>query len=60
MRSVFNDAYAILCSDFLFKSICCGYLFELPRLETTSRGNSNEYHNICFYKEFDKSTLAVI
>ena len=31
MRSVFNDAYAIL-SDFLYKNICYVYLFELPRL----------------------------
>ena len=32
MRSVFNVAYAILFSDFLYKSICCEYLFELPQL----------------------------
>ena len=32
MMSVFNDAYVILFSDFLYKSICCGYSFELPRL----------------------------
>ena len=31
MRSTFNDAYAILFSGFLYKSICCGYSFELPR-----------------------------
>ena len=29
MRSVFNDAYAILFSDFLYKSMCCVYSFEL-------------------------------
>ena len=51
MMSVFNDAYVILFSDFLYKSICCGYSFELPRLATD---------NIFFYKEVDKSTLAVI
>ena len=43
MRSVFNDAYAILFSDFLYKSICCGYSFEL-------RGNSNEYPQHVFKK----------
>ena len=32
MRRVFNDAYVILFSDFLYKSICFGYLFELPQL----------------------------
>ena len=33
MMSVFNDAYAILSSDFLliYKSICCAYSFELPQ-----------------------------
>ena len=30
MRSVFNDAYALLFSDFTYKNICCGYSFELP------------------------------
>ena len=32
MSSAFNDAYTIIISDFLYKSICCGYFFELPRL----------------------------
>ena len=32
MRSVFNDAYAILFSDFLVKGIYGGYSFELPQL----------------------------
>ena len=50
MRSVFNDAYAILFSDFLYKSICCWYSFEF---QTST-------DNIYFYKEVDKSTLAVI
>ena len=72
MRSVFNDAYAILFSDFLYKSICCqysfelprfyksiccGYSFELPRLVEAIQMSTN---NIYFYKEVDKSTLAVI
>ena len=57
MRSVFNDAYAILFSDFLYKSICCGYSFELPRLVGAIQTSTD---NIYFYKEVDKSTLAVI
>ena len=45
--SVFNDALAISFSEFLYKSICCGYLFELPRL-------------VCPQHVFiDKSTLTV-
>ena len=31
MRSLLNDAYAILFSYFLYKNICCGYSFELPQ-----------------------------
>ena len=31
MRSAFNDTYAILFSDFLYKNIRCGYSFELPQ-----------------------------
>ena len=57
MRSVFNDAYAILFSDFLYKSICCWYSFELPRLVEAIQTSTD---NIYFYKEVDKSTLAVI
>ena len=59
MRSVFNDAYAILFSFFLYRSICCGYSFELPRLVEAIQRST---HNICFffYKEVDKSTLVVI
>ena len=53
MRSSFN-VYAILFSDFLYKSICCGYSFELPRLVEAIQMST---HNICFYKEEDKSTL---
>ena len=32
MGSVFNEAFEILISDFLYKIICSGYSFELPRL----------------------------
>ena len=52
MKGVFNDTYAILFSDFLYKSICCGYSFELPR--------QVEAIQICFYKVVDKSTLTVM
>ena len=48
MKSVLNDAYAILFSDFLYKSICCGYLFELPRLVEAIQTST---HNICFVKK---------
>ena len=54
---VLNDAFAILFSDFLYNNICCGYLFELPRLVEAIQMSS---HNICFYKEVDKDTLTVI
>ena len=57
MSSVLNDAYAILFSDFLYKSIHCGYSFELPRLVKASQMSS---YIICFYNEVDKSTLTVI
>ena len=56
MKSVFHDAYAILFSDFLYKSICCGYWFEFKRVPTTQTST----HNVCFCKEVDKSTMAVI
>ena len=60
MMSVFNDAYAISFSDFLDKNICCNscwYSFELPGLVEAIQTST---HNICFYKEVGKSTLAVI
>ena len=38
MGSVLNDAFAILFSDFLYKT-CCGYSFELPRLVDKSALN---------------------
>ena len=56
MRSVFNDAYAMLFS--VYRIICCGYSFELPRLVEAIQMST---HNIClFHKEVDKSTLVVI
>ena len=44
-------------SDFLHKSIYCWYSFELPRLVEAIQMSTNI---ICFYKEADKSTQAVI
>ena len=52
-----NDAFAILFSDFLYENTCCGYSFELPRLVEAIQMSS---HNICLYKEVDKSTLTII
>ena len=38
-------------SDFLYKSICCGYSFELHRqVDAIQMGT----HNICLYKKVDK------
>ena len=38
-------------SDFLYKSICCGYLFELhQQVDAIQIGT----HSICLYKEVDK------
>ena len=45
------------CSDFLYKSICCWYSFELPQLVEAIQMSTN---NIPFCKEVDKSTLVVI
>ena len=33
MRSIFNHAYATLFSDFLYKSVCCGYSFDFVCVE---------------------------
>ena len=57
MKGVFNDTYALSFFDFLYKSICCGYSFELPGLVEAIQMST---HNICFYKEVDKSTLTVM
>ena len=55
MRSPFNDAYAILFSDFLYKNICCGYSFELPQ---GSKAIQMSTHNICFNKELSWSLMT--
>ena len=35
----------------------CGYSFELPRLVEAIQMST---HNVCFYKEVDKSALVVV
>ena len=43
--------FMIFFSDFLYKSICCGYSFELHRqIDAIQMGT----HNISLYKEVDK------
>ena len=44
-------------SDFLYKGICCRYSFELPRQVEAIQMST---YNICFYKEVDKSKMAVL
>ena len=49
-----NDAnvmFVCFFPDFLYKSICCGYSFELHRQVDAIQMGS---HNICLYKEVDK------
>ena len=41
--------------DFIYKSICFGYSFELPQLVEAIQVSM---HNICIYKEVDKSTVC--
>ena len=62
-KALSNNAYAMFCmfffSDFLYKSIHCGYSIELhQQVDAIQMGT----HNICLYKEVDKNknTLAVI
>ena len=59
-KDLSNDAYAMflwVCfSEFLYKSICCGYSFELHwQVDAIQMGT----HNICFYKEVDKKYTGV-
>ena len=56
-----NDAYAMaLCFlfyDFFYKSICCGYSFELHRqVDAIQMGT----HNICRLKKWTKVNLKTI
>ena len=41
--------------DFLYKSICCGYTFELHRQVDAIQMVTN---NICLYKEVDKKYIG--
>ena len=42
-------------SDFLYKSICCGYSFELhQQVDTIQMGT----HSICLYKAVDKKYIG--
>ena len=48
---LFNGVCDVFFSDFLYKSICCGYPFELHRqVDAIQMGT----HNTCLYKEIDK------
>ena len=43
--------FVLFFSDFLYKSICCRYQFELhQQVDATQMGTNN----ICLYKEVDK------
>ena len=41
MRSIFNHVYAILFSDFLFKSVYCEYLFDFVCVEVLRPSQPN-------------------
>ena len=56
MIGLFMMLMPIIVSDCLYKSICCGYSFELPRQVEAIQMST---HNICFYKEVDTNTWAV-
>ena len=57
MRSLFSDAYAILFSVFFIEAYVVGtHLNCLDFVEAIQMST----HNICFYKEVDKSTLVAI
>ena len=56
MRSVLNDAFAILFSDFFIKTYVVGTRLKSLDLSRQFRG----VPTTCFYKEADKSTLTVI
>ena len=57
MRGVFIDAYTIFFSDFLCKSICYWYSFELPQLVEAIQMSIN---NVCFYKEVDVKYMSCL
>ena len=54
---LFDDVYVIFFPDFLYKSICSGYSFELhQQVDAIQMGT----HNICLYKEVDKKYTSCI
>ena len=57
VKDLFDDVYAIFVSDFLYKSICSGYSFELhQQVDAIQMG----IHNICLDKEVDKKYTGCI
>ena len=48
MRGVFNDACALFVSDFLYKTVCCQYSFEMRQQVGAIQISTN---NICFLKK---------
>ena len=51
MQCFFVCFFCVFFSYFLYKSICCGYSFELhQQVDAIQMGT----HNICLYKEVDK------
>ena len=60
VKDLSNDAYVMFSffsfSDFVYKSICCGYSFEMHRLQMHRQVDAilMGTHTICLYKEVDK------
>ena len=60
-KDLCNNAYVMFLfmsfflSDFLYKSICYGYSFELHQLVDAIQMGT---HNICLYKEVDKKNTS--
>ena len=52
-KDLSNDAYAIFCGfvSGLYKSICCGYSFELHRQVGAIQMDT---HTICLYKQVNQ------
>ena len=60
MRSIFNDTYAIFFTDFLNKSICYWYSFELPQqVEAVQMSTHNIYCNLKITKLLDSALRGV-
>ena len=59
MKDLSNYAYAMFYvaffSDLLYKSICCGYSFELHQQVDAIQMS---IHNICLYKEVDNKNTG--